>query len=105
MSLPFRLHPLAEDDLVAAWSWYEEQVPGLGDRFLDAVRATIDAATEWPSSGSPIIQDDEGTVVERRAPTPEFPYAVRYRVIDEVVVVMAVHHQRRHPAVGADREP
>jgi plasmid stabilization system protein ParE len=105
VSLQFRLHPLAEDEIVSAWSWYEQQVPGLGDRLLDAVRATIDAATEWPGFGSPIVLDEEGTAVERRAPTAGFPYAVRYRVIDEVVVVMAVHHQRRHPDAGADRQP
>ncbi len=104
MSLPFRLHPLAEDDLVAAWSWYEDQVSGLGDRFLDAVLATIEGISEWPGSGAPILHDHEGEVIERRAATSGFPYAVRYRVID-VVVVMAVHHQRRHPDAGADREP
>jgi plasmid stabilization system protein ParE len=105
LSLPLWLHPLAADDLVAAWSWYEEQVPGLGDRFLEAARATIDRVAEWPGSGAPILHDDEGAVVERRAPTPGFPYAVRYRVIDDVVVVMAVHDQRRHPDAAADREP
>ena len=105
MSLAFRLHPLAEDDLVAAWSWYEERVPGLGDRFIEAARAAIDAASEWPGSGAPILHDDQGAVVERRSPTAGFPYAIRYRVIDDVVVVMAVHHQRRHPDAGADRQP
>jgi len=104
LSLPFRLHPLAEDDLAAAWSWYEEKVPGLGDRFLDAARATIEAVADWPDSGSPIVYDEEGAIVERRAPTSGFPYAVRYRVVDDVLVVMAVHHQRRHPDTGVDRE-
>ena len=105
MSLPLRLHPLAEDDLVAAWSWYEEQVPGLGDRFLDAVRATTEGLADWPGSGAPMLHDDQGAVIERRSPTAGFPYAVRYRVIDDVVVVMAVHHQRRHPEADADRQP
>ncbi len=80
-------------------------MPGLGDRFLEAVRATIESVADWPGSGAPMLHDREGEVVERRSSTAGFPYAVRYRVIDGVVVVMAVHHQRRHPDADADRQP
>jgi len=102
---PYRLHPLAVDDLVAAWSWYEEQVQGLGDQFLDVVQLTIESAADWPNSGAPVVYDATGEVIERKVATSGFPYTARYRVIGEVVVVMAVHHQRRHPDVGADRQP
>jgi hypothetical protein len=50
------------------------------------------------------VLDDEGKIVERRVPTVGFPYAVRYRLIDDTLVVTAVHHQRRHPDAGARRE-
>lgn len=105
MSLPYRLLTLAEDDIVGAWNWYEGQVPGLGERFVEAVRATIESIADWPGSGAPLTHDAEGTAVERRAATTGFPYTVRYRVIDGTVVVMAVHHQRRHPDLGAGRKP
>ena len=98
-------HPLAEADLVAAWSWYEERQPGLGDRLVRAVRAAIDMAAQWPSSGTRVIEGGDGEVVERRITTSGFPYAVRYRTIDEAIVVMAVYHQRRHPDFGAERSP
>jgi hypothetical protein len=32
------------------------------------------------------------------------PYTVRYRLIDDRLVVMAVLHQQRHPDFGLDRE-
>ena len=73
MTLPYRLHPLAEDDLVAAWSWYEEQVQGLGDQFLDVVRLTIELAADWPNSGAPVVYDTTGEVTERKVATPGFP--------------------------------
>ncbi len=69
MTLPYRLHPLAEDDLVAAWSWYEEQVQGLGDQFLDVVRLTIELAADWPNSGAPVVYDTTGEVTERKVAT------------------------------------
>jgi plasmid stabilization system protein ParE len=105
VSLPVRFHPLAEADLAEAWSWYEERQPGLGDRLVRAVRTALDMAARWPSSGTPVIEGHDGEVVERRITTSGFPYAVRYRTIDEAIVVMAVYHQRRHPDFGAERSP
>jgi plasmid stabilization system protein ParE len=33
MTLEVRLRPEAEDDLLDAAAWYEQQLPGLGQRF------------------------------------------------------------------------
>ena len=103
MSLPFTLHSLAELDVLGAWEWYEQQQPGLGDRFVVAVGAAIVRASRWPNAGTPAIHDDNGEVVERRVATAGFPYAVRYRVTDGQLVAMAVYHQHRRPDFGADR--
>jgi toxin ParE1/3/4 len=105
VSLRVRFHPLAEADLVEAWSWYEERQPGLGDRLVRAIRTALDMAARWPSSGTPVIEGPDGEVVERRITTSGFPYLLRYRMIDETIVVMAVYHQRRHPDFGAERSP
>ena len=103
MSLPFTLHPLAEADVLAAWEWYEQQQPGLGDRFVAAAGAAIASACHWPNAGAPAIHDGSGDVVERKVATAGFPYAVRYRATAEQLIVMAVYHQRRRPDFGADR--
>jgi toxin ParE1/3/4 len=103
VSLPVRFHPLAEDDLVEAWSWYEAQQNGLGDRLITAVQAALDRVAEWPDSGTPTTEDPDIEIVERRVTTSGFPYAIRYRTIDEVVVVIAVYHQRRRPDFGSGR--
>lgn len=105
MSLAVRYHESARADLFATWTWYEDQQAGLGDRFADAVDAVVLRATRWPNSGSPTMRDAEGEVVERKMPTPGFPYAVRYRVIDRTLMVMAVAHQHRDPGFGKDRTP
>ncbi|MBI4883029.1 MAG: hypothetical protein HY826_03145, partial [Actinobacteria bacterium] len=83
MSLPYSLHALAEVDVLGAWEWYEQQQPGLGDRFVTAAGAAIERAARWPNAGAPAIHDDIGDVIERRVATAGFPYAVRYRVTDE----------------------
>ena len=103
MSLPFRLHPLAEDDVVKTWAWYEAQQSGLGKRFFDTVHATIAQVADWPNSGSPVTEVNS-EVIERRVGTKDFPYLLRYRIIDNTIVVVAVYHQRRHPDFCAGRQ-
>ena len=102
---PFTLHSLAELDILRAWEWYEQQQPGLGDRFVAAAGAAILRASRWPNAGTPVIQNANGDVLERRITTAGFSYAVRYRVKDEQLVVMAVYYQRRHPGFAAERTP
>lgn len=103
MALEVVLHPLAEDDIIQAREWYEARLSGLGDRFVAAVRLALRQAAQWPNAGAPVRHDDAGRPVERRVTTARFPYAIRYRVVDERLVVLAVYHQRRHPEFGSGR--
>lgn len=91
--------------MVQTWDWYEERLPGLGDRFLAAVEAAIAGACRWPGAGAPTIRDEQGEIVERMVTTHGFPHVVRYRIRDGQLIVMAVYHQRRNPAFATDRRP
>lgn len=105
MSLRIEYHELVDNDLEHAWTWYEDQERGLGDRFLAAIHATVVRASRWPNAGAPVLRNDDDEVVERKLPTSGFPYAVRYRILDDRLIVMAVLHQHRHPDFGTDRKP
>jgi toxin ParE2 len=105
VSLTARFIDLAEADVVDAWEWHEDQQTGLGNRFLDAVTAAVQRAQRWPNTGAPVAWDSDGEIIERRMATRGFKWAIRYRVIDGDLVVMAVHHQRRHPDHATDRQP
>ena len=41
MTLEIRLRDEATDDLAEASSWYEQQIPGLGDEFLTSTLVDI----------------------------------------------------------------
>jgi plasmid stabilization system protein ParE len=105
VSLRIEYHDLVDNDLLDAWAWYENQQDGLGDRFLDAVNATVLRASRWPNAGTPTIRDDCNEVIERKVATHGFPFAVRNRVLGDRFVVIAVAHQHRHPDFGTDRKP
>jgi hypothetical protein len=50
MSLPIVFRRGVGRDLAAAYQWYEQQIAGLGERFLVEVNASFDAI-EWVGLG------------------------------------------------------
>ena len=75
MSLRIEFHVLVDADLEHAWTWYEDQEHGLGDRFLDAIHATAVRASRWPNVGRPVLHDDDDEIVFKRPP-PKAPQAM-----------------------------
>ncbi len=105
MNRRIEYHELVDTDLAHAWTWSEDQERGLGDRFLDAIHSTVVRASRWPNAGTPVLRDDDDEIIERKLAAHGFPYAVRYRILDDRLIVMAVLHQHRHPDFGTDRKP
>ena len=91
MSLPVILRPKAESDLVAAHRWYEDRLPGLGDRLLEQVELALLRLAEHPEAWATVHRN------VRRAILRSFPYALFYLVEPERVVVLAVLHQAQDP--------
>jgi plasmid stabilization system protein ParE len=85
------VRPLAEADIIEARTWYDEQEPGLGGSFRDAVALAIWQIAESPLS-FPRVHDEM-----RRARVRRFPYAICFRVHLEDVVILAVTHDSRDP--------
>ncbi len=97
MSRRFIVRPLAEADLETAARWYDGERPGLADRFLKDVDRSFVRLRERPLQ-FPVVAGDV-----RRALLNTFPYAIYFRVSDEVVIVLAVLHLRRNPKVWRSR--
>jgi plasmid stabilization system protein ParE len=104
VSLRIEYHELVDTDLATAWTWYENQENGLGDRFLDAIHATVKRASQWPNAGVPVLRDRDDEIIERKLPAHGFPYAIRYRILGDRLLVIAVLHQHRRPDFGNDRQ-
>ena len=121
VSLRIEYHELVDTDLEHAWTWYEGQERGLGDRFLDAIHATVVRASRWPNSGSPVLHLDTlydtlattgGTDGTGRAPMmilevhavirAALDHAVARRLVDRNVA-RDTRSRRRPPASGVAR--
>ncbi|HXQ27925.1 MAG TPA: type II toxin-antitoxin system RelE/ParE family toxin [Gemmatimonadales bacterium] len=85
------LEPEAEADLSEAFSWYEDQHPGLGSEFLAEVARVLELIEQAPGR-YPIIRGQM-----RRALVRRFPYAIFYVIDPDLIAVTAVMHGRRDP--------
>lgn len=83
--------PEARDEFVEAERYYDEQLPGLGERFREEVKLALRRARTWPLS-CPI---ERGEI--RRLILPRFPYKLLYTIEPDHLYVLAVAHQHRKP--------
>lgn len=72
MSCELRVSSRAEADLAAAFAWYEQRSPGLGEEFVRCIDVTITLIGHSPL----IFRTRVGEY--RLAMTPRFPYAIYF---------------------------
>ncbi len=85
------IRPSAELDVTSAEHWYRNQRDDLGDQFLSAIDAIVEAISAVPER-FPIVYRGF-----RRALLQRFPYAVFFSLQPNVVFLVACIHQRRNP--------
>jgi plasmid stabilization system protein ParE len=85
-------HPAALDEIVRAAEYFDEQVPGLGARFVDAIDAAVLEIARSPLSW-PLTKHR----TRKRILISPFPYTIHYKLVDNRVVVVAIAHQSREP--------
>jgi plasmid stabilization system protein ParE len=91
------VRPEAEADIAESYRWYEAKSVGLGAAFMSEVKLKLDRIEGRPKSHPRLFGDF------RRAICRRFPYAIYFSERDRRIIVFAVLHQRRNPAVWLDR--
>jgi plasmid stabilization system protein ParE len=97
MTRPVILRARAECDIQTTFEWYESQQSGLGEEFLAHLREKLEALRSFPESFPVLYRNVRRAVVSR------FPYAVFYVAESARVVVLAVLHTSRDPAIWPRR--
>lgn len=87
----------AEEEMNASAQYYEQQLPGLGYRFLDEVDRGIRAIKALPKA-APVIHPNI-----RRKLIRHFPFALLYRIDPTEIAILAVMHLRRKPDYWLNR--
>ncbi len=81
----------AEDEFRESVRYYENEAPGVGLRFIAEVRRGVTFITENPFGAAAV-----GSGIRRKV-LNHFPYSLLYAVESELVVIVAVAHQKRRP--------
>jgi toxin ParE1/3/4 len=93
-----RFIPPARRELLYEAHYYEVELAGLGDAFLDEVARTLALIKAHPEAWP----FDEGTAT-RRVRMARFPFAIIYLINDDDAVVIAIAHTKRRPGYWRKR--
>lgn len=93
----FRFGPRALEELEEAVDYYLERSSDAAAGFVDAFEAAVHFVRESPQAAACVTGD------VRRWNLRRFPYALIYRMVDDVIVIIAVMHGRREPDYWKDR--
>jgi plasmid stabilization system protein ParE len=84
-------HPEAKAEFLESVQYYESQQPGLGRRFLGAVRETLHRIQTHPNMYRVV------SGAWRQCRVSRFPFGIIYRVEDRRIEIIAVMHLHRKP--------
>ena len=84
----------AHQDTIDAYDYYEEKLSGLGERFLTALQQRYKELAANPTFYSYI--DEDPLKVLRDVKLDKFPFVVVYEIVENEVVIYAVHNTYKH---------
>jgi len=90
------IKPTVRLRLNEAYWWYEEQLPGLGERFLEEIDGAFEKLKLTPHSYS-FLQENYRHLILKH-----FPYKVIFEIISNEVVIYALFHTGRNPETSFD---
>lgn len=97
MTLSIAFRRAAESEFVDAAVWYDQRRAGLGAEFVYEIEQALASAASSPQRYPVVFGEIRRTVTRR------FPFAIYFRVRSDVLVVLAVFHGRRNPAIWQRR--
>jgi plasmid stabilization system protein ParE len=97
MTLPIAFHRAASAEFIEATSWYDSKRLGLGLEFIAEIERCISLASINPLKFA-IVKEDIRRIVANR-----FPYSVYFCDDKSRIVVLAVFHGSRDPAIWQSR--
>lgn len=83
--------PEVEEDIVAAYIWYEEKSKGLGEDFLRIFYAGSTEMARTPNIYSKVYKNFHRKLLKR------FPYAIYFIVERKTIIVYGLFHCARNP--------
>lgn len=84
----------AIEDARCAYSWYDDQLPGLGEGFLFELEMVFEKLKQHPQHYSFVFDDFRDVRLNR------FPYLVIFKIEGRKVYINSIKHSKRKPLSG-----
>jgi plasmid stabilization system protein ParE len=97
MTLAVAFRRAARAELLDAAAKYEGRRPSLGTEFIAEIERCVALAAEQPQAYAVVRKNT------RRMTARRFPYSIYFQAERHRIVVLAVFHSSRDPAVWHDR--
>jgi plasmid stabilization system protein ParE len=81
----------AEEDIVHAYNWYEDQREGIGEQFLKELELYYKKLEQQPTAFGKVSKNYRQVVLK------QFPYIIVFELTKTDVVIYAVSHRSRNP--------
>jgi len=89
--------PLAKLELDDAIAYYKLQLEGLGKRYKEEVRTSINRISIFPKAWSIIRPNIRKCVMHK------FPYNILYATYEDTILIIAIAHHHREPDYWMER--
>jgi plasmid stabilization system protein ParE len=88
------LYPLAHQDIIEAYDWYESSKTGLGEEFAATIKKIIDEIIRHPQTYS-----SKYNLNYREAIIRKFPHVIVYKINErkKEIFIASIHHAKKHP--------
>jgi plasmid stabilization system protein ParE len=95
---PLRLHPAAEEEYLAALTWYRNRSSVAANQFQNAIRQGGETIRQSPRRWPFYFENF------RKYNLHQFPFSLIYEELIAEIVVFAVAHARRRPGYWKSRK-
>jgi hypothetical protein len=89
--------PPSDQEFIDAYNYYEDQLLGLGDQFINDFNITIKLIIEYPLSRIKVGKRTRKALLKR------FPYLILYVFEENKIHITCIAHQHRNPDYYIDR--
>lgn len=91
MKKQISFHPDVADDIKCSYTWYEEKVKGLGDKFLNELEVGYLSIQRFPDTWANFQYGFKRYILNK------FPFSILYKVSNEQIFIIAIMHNSRNP--------
>ncbi len=88
---------IAQIELDEAISYYNYEMPGLGDAFFTEILNALDRLGKFPEAWQPFSKRT------RRCQLRRFPYGIIYQILENEIIVVAIANLHRKPEYWGNR--